>query len=212
LETNVTLRAFSVDHAARVTGLGRARLTRWDRLGFFSPEYCDEDDRGNPYSRVYSYSDLVGLKTLGTLTDQYHVPLSEIRRAYSELVKQWKRPWSEIRFGVLKRKIVFDLDGQPRNVSDGQFVLKHFPLLSIAEDVRNRTNELRSRSPELIGKIERHKFVAHNAYVLAGTRIPVRVIESFILAGYTDDAVVIEYPSLTVVDVSAVRRKMKVAA
>ncbi len=65
----VVLQAFGVDHAARITGLSKSRLTRWDQERFFSPEYADESDRGNPYARVYSFIDLVGLRTLAILTD-----------------------------------------------------------------------------------------------------------------------------------------------
>lgn len=200
-----TLDAFSIDHAARVTTLTRTRLIRWDRLGFFSPEYLDENDRGNPYSRIYSYEDLVGLRMLKSLIEDYHVPLSEIRSAYPAMTAQWSKPWSEIEIGVLKRKIVTDLKGQPRNITDGQLALKCIPLPSIADEVRREANKLRKRSRTDAGKFENHKFVAHNAVVFKGTRIPVSAIEEFIEAGYSDEAIVGEYPSLTVKDVRAAR-------
>lgn len=94
----VLLMAFSVDHASRVTGLSKARLTRWDKLGFFSPEHLDEEDRGNPYARVYSFRDLVGLRTLKLLTDKYSVPLAELKKAATELEKRSDRPWEKSRW------------------------------------------------------------------------------------------------------------------
>lgn len=205
------LAAFSVDHAARVTGISKARLTRWDKLEFFSPEYLDEDDRGNPYSRVYSFSDLVGLRTLAILTDVHRVPIPELRKAATELKKRADKPWAEIPLAVLKRKVVFDLDTKPRD-TEGQLALKHIPLPTIASEVRAKSIELRKRDNNQIGVIERHKFIAHNAPVMAGTRIPVRAIESFVRAGFSDAAIVKEYPSLTTFDVSVIRGRMTVAA
>lgn len=207
----VLLIAFSVDHASSVTGLSKSRLTRWDKLGFFSPEYLDDDDRGNPYARVYSFRDLVGLRTLKLLTDTYGVPLSELKRAAVELEKRSDRPWEKIPLAVLKRKVVFDLDTSPRDV-DGQQVLKHIPLPTIAAEVAREANKLRNRDKSKIGLIEQRPYVAHHAHVIAGTRIPARAIESFLEEGYSDKAIIAEYPSITRLDISAVRNRMKAAA
>jgi uncharacterized protein (DUF433 family) len=176
------LAAFSVDHAARVTELSKSRLTRWDKLGFFSPEYVGDDDRGNAYARVYSFVDLVGLRTLKILADEYRVPLSELRRAAKVLADMSDRPWSDI------------------------------PLGPIAREVQRKTVELAKRNKSQIGKVERHRFVVHNATVIAGTRIPVAAVASFIRAGYSDRAIVAEYPTLTIKDIRAIRRRMRVAA
>lgn len=202
------LRSFSIDHAERVTGLSKLRLERWDRLGLFSPEAVDPSDKGNPYSRVYTFNDLVGLRTLALLVGTYRVPLREIRGAYQKLSKLVKNPWSDTPLSVCKRQIVFDLHGQPRNVTDGQAVLKHIPLPEIADEVAKRTQALRTRRKDQIGTTERRKFFLHNTTVLAGTRIPVKAVESFIGEGYSDKAIVEEYPSLTRADVAMVRRQM----
>lgn len=207
----VVIAAFSADHAAKITGLSKARLTRWDRLGFFSPEYADESDRGNPYSRVYSYIDLVGLRTLAILADRHRVPLPELKATHTELSKRVKRPWAEIQLSVLNRKVVWDLDGLPRD-RHGQYAGKHIKLPTIASEVAAKAEALRKRNNDQIGVTERHKFVAHNALVIAGTRIPVSAVESFIRAGYSDQAIVREYPTLAKFDVSTVRRRMQVAA
>lgn len=204
--------AFSVDHASRVTGLSKARLTRWDKLGFFSPERVDTEDQGNPYSRIYSFTDLVGLRTLAVLTDKYRVPLSELTNAARELKKRVNRPWSDIPLAVLKRKVVFDLDTRPVNVTDGQYAIKNIPLSTIASEVSSRAAELRNRDKALHGTAERHKFVAHNALVLAGTRIPVTAIRSFINSGYSDRAIIKEYPTLTKTDIQFVRNSTEAAA
>lgn len=206
------LSAFCIDHVAQITDLSKARLARWDRLGFFPPEYIGEDSRHNPYARVYSFVDLVGLRTLKILSDVHRVPLEELRKAAAELKKRSDRPWSEIPLAVLKRKVVFDLDANPRNVTDGQYALKHIPLQPIALEVRERANRLRYRDESQIGQTEKRKFVQRNAEVISGTRIPVSAIDSFIQAGYSNREILEEYPSLVLRDIEAVRQRPRSAA
>ena len=206
------LSAFSVDHAASITGLSKARLIKWDRLGFVAPEYIGDDDRRNPYSRVYSFVDLVGLRTLKVLADNYRVPLGELRKAAEELRKRSDRPWSEIPFAVLKRKVVFDLDTSPRNVTDDQYAIKHISLQPIAQEIREQAEKLRSRDASQIGHTEKRKFIQHNTEVISGTRIPVSAIDSFIRAGYSNRQILEEYPSLVLADIDAVRKRAKSAA
>jgi uncharacterized protein (DUF433 family) len=45
--------------------------------------------------------------------------------------------------------------------------------------------------------------VSHNAWVVAGTRIPVAAIRRFKDAGYSVDQIIQEYPDLTPQDVEA---------
>ncbi|WP_298335792.1 DUF433 domain-containing protein [uncultured Erythrobacter sp.] len=211
IDDSVVLMAFSVDHAARVAKLSKSRLTRWDKLGFFSPEYSDESDRGKPYARVYSFNDLVGLRTLALLTDKYGVTLSELKKVAPELEKRATRPWSELQLAVVKRKVVFDLDTAPRD-GDGQLIGRFIPLGPIAAEVAADAGDLRSRDSTKVGMIERTPFVSHKRPVLAGTRIPAAAIESFLIEGYSDDDIIAEYPSLNREDIGAVRNYMKVAA
>jgi uncharacterized protein (DUF433 family)/DNA-binding transcriptional MerR regulator len=210
-QNDKVLAAFSVEHAARVTGLSMSRLTRWDKEGFFSPEYADEEDRGNPYSRVYSFIDLVGLRTLALLTDRYQISLAELRKTYPELAKRVKRPWSDAQLAVWKRKVIWDLIDLPRD-RHGQYLGNHIELPSIASEVAERSEELRNRGAGKVGLIERHRFVAHNAPVVAGTRIPAKAIASFIEDGFDDDTIIEEYPSITKLDIAAVRNSMRDAA
>lgn len=205
------LSAFSVDHAARVTGLSKARLTRWDKEGFFSPEYLDDDDRGNPYARVYSFTDLVGLRTLAILVDKHRISIKELRATYPELAKQVANPWADVQLSTCKGKVVWDLETQPRD-RHGQTVGRHIELPTVASEVAEKAQELRTRRQALLGTTERHRYVAHNAPVVAGTRIPVAAIHSFIDAGFTNEQILAEYPSLTKVDVQFVRSNRRAAA
>ena len=206
------LAAFTVDHVASITGLSKVRLTRWDKLGFFPPAFLGDDDPRNPYARVYSFVDMVGLRTLKILADDYGVPLRELRKAADGLKKSSDRPWSAIPLAVLKRRIVFNLDTKPRNVTGGQYTLKHIPLQPIVQEVRERAEKLRHRKVSQHGSTERRKFVQHNAEVISGTRIPVAAIDGFIRAGYSDQEILNEFPTLVVRGIEAVRQRLKVAA
>lgn len=210
-KSNAVISAFSADHAARITGISKNRLTRWDREGFFSPEYADDNDRGNPYARVYSFVDLVGLRTLAILADKHRIPLRELRATYPELAKEVEHPWADKQLSVLNGKVVWNLDSIPRD-RHGQYAGKHISLPTVASEIAAKAEALRKRDRNQIGVIERHKFIAHNARVLAGSRVPVTAVESFIEAGYSDKAIVSEYPTLTKFDVSTIRRQMQAAA
>ena len=69
--------------------------------------------------------------------------------------------------------------------------------------MREAAKQLRKRRKEDIGKIKRHRYVAHNADVLAGTRIPTAAVWDFHVAGYSADAIIEQYPTLTAADVEA---------
>jgi len=73
----------------------------------------------------------------------------------------------------------------------------HIALQSIIEDVATEAQKLRERRAEQIGHIERNRYIVHNAWVIWGTRIPVRAIKRFYDAGYSTEAILKEYPNLT---------------
>jgi uncharacterized protein (DUF433 family) len=195
--------AFSIEHVSRLTGLSKSRLLDWDRAGFFKPEHVAERRR-EPHGRIYSFQDVVGLRTLATLRTEFKIPMWHLREVAAELERHVERPWSETTLYVLKRRVQFDEPetGKIREVKGGkQYSL--LPLESVAGDVRKRVDRLRARAPEKIGQIERHRNVAHNAWVVAGTRIPVKAIRDFAIAGYAPSDILKEYPSLTISDVKS---------
>jgi MerR HTH family regulatory protein len=49
------------DQAAKLTGLTVHRLRHWDRTGFFVPSFAAKNRR-SPFSRVYSFKDLLSLR------------------------------------------------------------------------------------------------------------------------------------------------------
>lgn len=205
------IRAFSAEHVARLTGLSKRQLSYWDDTGFFSPVYAFENRR-SPYSRVYSFRDVVGLRVVSVLRKQHKIPLQYLRAAAKELSQYTKAPWSELTLYVFGKEVLFrePETGQMRGALSKQYV--NLPLRTIIEDMTERSNKLRERTAEQFGNVVRHRFIAHNAWVIAGTRIPVAAICRFAEAGYSVDAIIREYPSLTQEDVkAAIKHEAKLA-
>ena len=89
---------------------------------------------------------------------------------------------------------------EPRG--EGQRVLD-IALEPIANEMRLAAATLQERLPEQLGKIVRNRYVVHNAWGMAGTRIPTQAIWNFHAAGYDVPAIIREYPRLTPADVRA---------
>ena len=195
--------AFSVERASRLTGLSVSRLRRWDQIGLYSPEFADED-RSRTYSRVYSFRDIVGLRTLAALRKR--VRLTELHKVGEWLRQHYQSPWSSLRFYIVGRKVLIsDPDTGMRVTVPGpqQQALPVIELEEIARDTRRAIEQMRERHPENIGKVVRHRHMLSNAPTLVGTRIPIAAIWEFHESGYDTHAILREYPELTSGDVQA---------
>lgn len=195
--------AFSAEQAERLTGLSLSQLREWDTAGFFQPSYAAEN-RKSPYSRIYSFEDIVGLRVLSILRNTHRVSLQHLKAVARKLSEYAPQPWSELTLYVLNKEVHFrnPTDGLVQGAVSGQLAVP-VPISSVVEDVRARAEQLRHRSSEAVGQVERHRFVVHNEAVVAGTRIPVSTIRSFADAGYSVDEIIREYPSLTREDIEA---------
>jgi DNA-binding transcriptional MerR regulator len=195
--------AFSAEQVERLTGLSRARLLYWDRTGFFAPAYADENRR-SPYSRIYSFRDVVGLRTLYKLTEEFHISLQHLRKVAAKLSDLSNDLWSSQVLYVLDKKVVFDETGagRLREVLSDQYV-NGLALAEVISDMQREVDQLRRRRDHQIGQITRSRFVNRNAAVVAGTRIPVSAIREFAGAGYTVQQIIEEYPDLTERDITA---------
>jgi DNA-binding transcriptional MerR regulator len=196
--------AFSREQVSRLANVSEQRLRYWDNIGLLSPKYADENRR-RPFSRVYSFRDLVGLRTLVLLRDQYHVSLQELRRFDLWLRKNYETPWSSLTFSVSGKKLFFDdpetgalVASRPQGQVGMRIVLE-----TIANETSTAIARLRKREDEQIGKIVRHRNISHNAPVLAGTRIPTESVWGFHCAGYDTDRIIRQFPILTPADVQA---------
>lgn len=202
MSRNTLIAVFSEDHVERLTGLTKGQLKSWDRAGFFAPRYAYED-RHAPYSRVYSFQDVVGLRTIAVLMKHYRISLQQLRKVAQELIRRGYGHWAEVKLYVLKRQVYFrrPKSSEVEGVWDGQLAM--VPVIDVINDVESRVRELKKRDDSQLGHIERHKHVVRNSTVVAGTRIPTAAIRRFKEAGYSIQQIVKQYPTLTVKDVQA---------
>src|SRR4051794_6182220 len=98
--------AFTEDQAAKLTGISVRQLRYWDRTGFFVPTLAYEDRR-QPYSRLYSFRDLVCLKVVSALRNEASVSLPHLREVKEKLSHLGDDLWAKTVLYVLKRRVVF---------------------------------------------------------------------------------------------------------
>lgn len=194
--------ALTEDHVARVTGLSVSQLRSWDKKGFFTPKHA-YDIRNSAYSRIYSFKDVVGLKTVETLRRKYKIGFSKLTEVANELRKRGFEHWADTTLYVLKKDVYFKdpRTGTVENLRDGQFAM--LEVLDVINDVKAKVEEIRQRDKSAVGSVERHKFVARNSWVISGTRIPTAAIKRYHEAGYSKQQIIDEYPSLTAEDIDA---------
>ena len=195
--------AFSEEQVEKFTKLSLRRLRYWSKTGFFSPSFVEENSR-LPYSRFYSFRDLVALRTLETLRVQSNVPLQHLRMVAEELSHLKDELWTSTKLYVANRRVIFvnPENGQLQEVVSKQYVLA-ITLKEVIEETRKEVEKLRERSPDTIGKIRRHRSIARNAWTIAGTRITIGSIRRLSEDGYSIRQIIDEYPDLTERDVKA---------
>ena len=188
---------------SRLTGLSPRRVKYWDKTQFFSPAFLDNPRR--TFGRIYSFRDVVGLRTIAVLRTKYGIPLQELRRVGEWLHARHDAPWSSLRFAVQRRKVVFFEPQSGAAVEPRGAGQKVFPIAlePIASEMRAASEKLRERRDEEIGKLARNRYVVRNAWVVAGTRIPTAAIWNFHEAGYSPGDIIAEYPRLTTDDISS---------
>ena len=202
LDANVVA-AFTEDQVERLTGVTVHQLRRWDRTDFYHPEFAD-DNRRIPFSRIYSFQDVVSLQILGVLQNDLGISLQHLRKVKEKLAHLGDK-WSRTKLYVVKKEVVFhdETMGEFRGVMSGQIVISPIVLETVKVKMEEAVKQLQSRDQSKVGTIERHRRVASNAWVVGGTRIPVEAIKSFDKAGYTVEQIIREYPDLTEDDVKA---------
>lgn len=192
--------AFTTEHAARLSGLSKRRLEYWDRTGVLSPS-LGREGTGRTFGRIYTFQDVVALRALSKLRARF--PLQRLRELGNWLRQNYHHPWSQLRFYVAGDEIVYvDPETQQfiaaRPLGQGALPVELEP---IAHEVHDALELMRRRDPEDIGSITRHRYVLHNEWVAAGTRIPVWMIQDLWHSEYSIDDIMREYPELTRDDV-----------
>ncbi len=196
--------AFTMEQAAGLSGLSRWQLAYWDTTDVFTPSLM-RGELHQPYGRIYSFQDIVALRTLARLRERF--PLGKLRELGHWLKSQYEHPWSSIRFYVAGDEIVYvdPATGElvsTRPLHQGALAVELEPIAREARESLQRT--LQQRQPADIGQIKRHRYTLRNDWTVAGTRIPVSVIQEMHHdLGYSVEQIVNEYPMLTPEDVCA---------
>ncbi len=197
--------AYSVDQVCQLSGLTRRQIAYWNQTGFFSPTYAVESPR-TPYNRVYSFKDVVGLRTIARLRNTPHsIHLQELHRVATWLSQHPAESWPSLAFYVAGKHVYFeDPESGARLAArpSAQTVLP-IAMARIISETRAGIASLRERGPDTIGRIEKHRYVVHNVPVLAGTRIPTKAVWNLSKAGYDTANIIREYPRLRTEDVEA---------
>lgn len=203
LDIRNVIAAFSEEQTQRLTGLTKGRLRYWHRTGFFSPSFVEGSTR-LPYSRFYSFKDIVALRTLELLRVQNSVPLQHLRKVAEKLSHLKDDLWIKTDLYVVGRKVVLvnQETGRPQEVVSGQYLLP-VQLRKVIQDTSRDIEAMRKRSKSDIGRITRERGICHNSPVIAGTRIPVGAIQRLHEDGFSEDQIIAEYPDLTPEDVRA---------
>jgi uncharacterized protein (DUF433 family) len=193
---------FSAEQAGERTGLTRQQLAAWDRGGVLHPQWSRNHDG---YPRAYSFRDLVVLRTLAILRQDYRVPPAELHRVAKWLNAHHASPWTDLRLCVSGRQVDFDDRGAGSGTNGTSPGPSHVPieLASVAEQVRERVEAGQRRQPEEIGQVVRRRGVMGNVPILAGTRIPTSSVWHFHEDGYSVEQIIYEYPRLTPKDIEA---------
>lgn len=203
LDIGNVIAAFSEDQVQRLTGLTKSRLRYWDKSDFFKPSFVEENRR-LPYSRFYSFKDIVALRTLEMLRIQNNVPLQHLRKVAETLAHLKDDLWTKTTLFVRDRKVVFvnPETNQAQEVVSGQYLLG-IPLQKVIADTSTDIDKMKARSDTDFGRITRSRAIVRNSWVVSGTRIPISAIRRLHEDGYTVEAIIAEYPDLTAEDVRA---------
>ncbi|MFT0862295.1 DUF433 domain-containing protein [Ancylobacter sp. G4_0304] len=213
LDIGNVIAAFSEEQVERMTGLSKARLRYWARTDFFKPSFV-EDDLRRPYSRFYSFKDMVALKTLEVLRVRNDVPLQHLRKVAAKLHHLKNDLWTNTTLFVLNKEVCFvnPETRQPEAAVSGQYVLETIPLKEIIEDTKTSIVAFSQRRKGSEGQVDRARSIARNAWVISGTRIPVSAIRRLYEDGFSTAQIIEEYPDLTPEDVVAALRHSGVSA
>lgn len=196
--------AFSETQAAQLTGLSVHRLRSWDRAGLFSPQFAAENRRV-AYSRIYSFIDIAALRVLSKLIYNYKVSTQHLRAVSKKLGKMDNQAWLRTTLYVHNKKVIFHdpATDQKCEVVSGQYMIK-IPLEQVVSSAKQAVAALSQRDEKQIGQVSQHRRIAHNAVVVAGTRVSTKSILEFHEAGYSAKEIKREFPSLTLEDIQAV--------
>lgn len=203
--------AFTEEQVGRLTGLTKDQLRYWDKTGFFEPTLAYENRR-SPYSRIYSFDDVISLQVLSELRNKYRVPLQHLRKIRDRLALP-QSTWAEDEIFVKGKKVYFRNEvGSYRSAETGEDTLPSIPLQRVVSSTKQNIKKIMRRSSDDIGQVSDVRRGGKILKYFSGTRIPVEVIREYYDDGYDDNSILSDYPTLTPEDLARARKVLDLNA
>lgn len=190
---------FTSTQTARLSGVSPTRLAQWYRKGLVTPRYVDDGWLGVKY--LYSFRDLVMLRTLLLLRETYNVSLQQLQQVNQFFQNHYEDPWTTLTLYVLDREVLFDeptMWARMSGARPGQRVLS-IDLAPIIGESHEDMALFQIRTSDEIGHLETRK----RRLYIAGTRIPADAVWEYLDAGYGEEDILRSYPTLTPSDIRA---------
>lgn len=191
--------------ARELAGITVDQLRYWERIGLVVPSIRRQISPRNVV-RLYSFEDMLELLVAAELRHRPGISLQHIQRIVAHLRdRDFSAPLREVRFATYGTSIYFQYpDGTwSGDVAPNQIIFWQAISLDL---VGAKINAVRSRDPEMAGKVVRRRGVQGSKPIFEGTRIPVGTVQRYLDAGYETDAIIKEYPLLTPADIEAARQ------
>ncbi len=188
-------RFFPINIATHVGRITRGQAASWAKSGFFVPTIMYWT-KSRPFGYLYSFSDLVALRVVSILRQQFGMSLADTRVATDFIRSEPDTSWSDMRVWIEDKKVhLSEPDGDDFAVIE---------LAPIADEVKGEADKLFYRSPDDYGKVERRRGVMSGALVVKGTRIPISTVVALVDAGWDIDRIRQGYPTLQPEDIRGV--------
>lgn len=198
--------AFSEEDAVKLSGATKNQLRLWDSNGVLEASFA-RDNRRQPYSRLYSFRDIVSLRVLNVLRNRFGVSGQHIREVAEKLAHMGETKWTATTLYVLGKRVVFDdpETDERREVVSKQRVFD-IPLKAAISDTLQAIRDQNVRTDNEKGHFVKKKFVLSNQEVFDGTRVPVSAVKNYVSRGATDREILAEFPDLALEDIAEVRK------
>lgn len=198
--------AFTADQLSRLAGISVGRLRYWEKTKAFIPERLERIVSG-PYSRIYTFQDLVSLRVIAHLRVNHGIELQQLRNVSNYINDYADQPWSSLAVRVFGSHLEFRDPQSLKWISANPFGQSSLAIEfeEVSAEAETDARRAMRRAPEQVGSIVRHRNVMSNEYVFDGTRIPVSTVYRLLDASYSHTDILRCYPTLSEADIEAAK-------
>jgi DNA-binding transcriptional MerR regulator len=192
----------------RAAGLARIsmrQLRYWEQIGLAVPSIRRELSVRN-IVRLYSFQDLLELLVVAELRHRPGISLQHIQRLVAHMREVgFSAPLRELRFAT-HGKDIYVQDPGGNWSGDPSLDQLVFSQAIALDTLTARIGALGAREKSAAGKVVRRRGVHGSSPIFAGTRILVATVQRYLQEGFEAEAIIEEYPSLTLADIDAARQ------